>query len=349
MDEEGWPGRSCKGCGILNHLHDYATDAAKHDSQSDCEVDNWVIIAPTAFVIILLGTFAFVKYRQYRARQTRALGGELAAAQDKAVELANPLNRADFRVNPTNLTLGTEIARGGGGVVYRGTLGSAAVAVKEIIANMINAQDVAEFENEGKMVALFRHPNVLTGYGWCVKQDPHTGAERRYIVTELAAQGSLRDMLRAAVRACTSAQELPFDAVQAVRWALQIASGLRFVHDRGYMHRDVKPGNILLVGGVAKVADLGSARRDRSELASEERKAQMRAEQDQLEQLEQQYAEEAGAASTDVENNARRLASARRAGSQDMPTRMTRAQGTFQFMAPEMLNTGNYSKSIDVW
>jgi hypothetical protein len=63
MDEEGWPGRSCKGCGILNHLHDYATDAAKHDSQSDCEVDNWVIIAPTAFVIILLGTFAFVKYR----------------------------------------------------------------------------------------------------------------------------------------------------------------------------------------------------------------------------------------------------------------------------------------------
>ena len=32
-----------------------------------------------------------------------------------------------------------------------------------------------------------------------------------------------------------------------------------------------------------------------------------------------------------------------------MATRMTRAQGTFEFMAPEMLNTGNYSKSIDVW
>ena len=57
------------------------------------------------------------------------------------------------------------LARGGGGVVYQGTLGSAAVAVKEIIANMVDAEDVAEFENEGKMVAQFRHPNVLTGYG----------------------------------------------------------------------------------------------------------------------------------------------------------------------------------------
>ena len=338
MSEVGWSRHSCKSCdhdlfpGFFE-LKDDKTDAAKHNSANDCR-PTWLFVAGAMLVgvaFVALVVCLCRRFRYYR-RRTRQQDGELAAAHHKAVELANPLNRADFRVNPDNLTLGAEIARGGGGVIYRGTLGSAAVAVKEILANMIDAQDVAEFENEGKMVASFRHPNVLTGYGWCIKQDLGTGAKRRYIVTELATQGSLRDMLQAGVEARKSALPLPFDIVQAVRWALQIASGLRFVHGRGFMHRDVKPGNILLVDKMAKVADLGSARRDRSELATEGRKSQMRAEQEQLEQLEQQYAKEAGAA-----------------GSQDIATRMTRLQGTFYFMAPEMLNTNFYSKSIDVW
>ena len=58
-----------------------------------------------------------------------------------------------------------------------------------------------------------------------------------------------------------------------------------------------------------------------------------------MEQLENQSIEEFDKA-FDVERNANRLTS-------DMATAMTRAQGMFEFMAPEMLNMCNYSKSID--
>ncbi len=159
-------------------------------------------------------------------------------------------------------------------------------------------------------------------------------------------------MIRAAVEAQRQGRPLPFSAMQAVRWALQIASGLRFVHGRGYMHRDIKPGNILLVDGrIAKLADLGSARRDMSEKATEERKLQIQSDREKVAQLEKQKEEEdrrRRAQALEVGNSMMRIP-IHRFGSHDMETAMTRCQGTFEFMAPEMLGTANYTKSIDVW
>ena len=192
-------------------------------------------------------------------------------------ELSNPLNGDAFRVDPHQLTVGARIGRGGGGTIYKGMLGSTPVAIKEIIANMMNPADVREFENEGRMIAIFRHPNILTGFGWCVKDDPDLGQKRRYLVTELAKHGSLRDAIQSAVKmkqviaGGNTFAQLPFDQTQAVRWALQIATGLRFLHARGYAHRDVKPGNVLIMDGyVAKVGDLGSTRQDVSAESSVE-------------------------------------------------------------------------------
>ena len=49
--------------------------------------------------------------------------------------------------------------------------------------------------------------------------------------------------------------------VQALEWALQIASGMTFCHRRGFIHRDLKPQNILLnESNKALVADLGTVR-----------------------------------------------------------------------------------------
>ena len=119
-----------------------------------------------ALVAIVVGFFVY-RRRNIRARAAAEMSHamELAHADKRAMEMDNPLNREDFRVEPTALQVGKCIGRGGGGLIYQGTLNNARVAVKEIIANIVDAADVAEFENEGRMVASFRHPNVLQGYG----------------------------------------------------------------------------------------------------------------------------------------------------------------------------------------
>ena len=125
-----------------------------------------VVSLALALVAIVVGFFVY-RRRNIRARAAAEMSHamELAHADKRATEIDNPLNREDFRVEPTALQVGKCIGRGGGGMIYQGTLNNARVAIKEIIANIVDAADVAEFENEGRMVASFRHPNVLTGYG----------------------------------------------------------------------------------------------------------------------------------------------------------------------------------------
>ncbi len=153
----------------------------------------WIVIPAAVLVVV-----AFILYRRRRDIQF-ALSERNAEIQFK--ELSNPLNGDAFRVDPHQLTVGKRIGQGGGGTIYEGMLGHTPVAIKAIIANVIDPDDVKEFENEGRMIAIFRHPNILTGFGWCIKQNDTTGEQSRYFVTELAEHGSLRDAVQSAVNA----------------------------------------------------------------------------------------------------------------------------------------------------
>jgi len=75
-----------------------------------------------------------------------------------------------------------------------------------------------------------------------------------FLVMELADSGSLREVVGDALR---RGRQLPFDVV--LRWSAQLLRGLAAVH-RELIHCDVKAGNVLLRGDVAKLADFGSAR-----------------------------------------------------------------------------------------
>jgi serine/threonine protein kinase len=140
------------------------------------------------------------------------------------------------------------LGRGGMGEVFRArqeSLGRA-VAVKILRADLPATGWLPErFEQEARTMAALQHPNVVTVHD-CVRL--HDG--RVAIVMELISGGSLR------ARLSDAPEGLPL--ALALRWAREIAEGLRTAHGAGLVHRDVKPDNILIDdAGTARVSDFG--------------------------------------------------------------------------------------------
>ena len=145
------------------------------------------------------------------------------------------------------------LGNGGMGTVWLAEDGllSRQVAVKEVSP----PADMTEHEREvlrertlreARTAARLSHPNVVTIYD-VVEDDG-----RPWIVMELVPSRSLRDVVDA---------EGPLTAQQAAAVGLQVLAALRAAHALGIMHRDVKPGNVLIdAGGRAVLADFGIAR-----------------------------------------------------------------------------------------
>ena len=122
------------------------------------------------------------------------------------------------------------------------------VAVKVLVRSLCNQPDaMARFRDEGLVAARVHHPNVASVFETGV----HAG--RPFIVMECVSGGTLADRIRQG--------PLPVDDVR--RLALEVLGALEASHERGVMHRDVKPSNILLAtSGSAKLADFGIAKDD---------------------------------------------------------------------------------------
>jgi len=141
------------------------------------------------------------------------------------------------------------VGRGGMAEVFlaRDRLLDRLVAIKILFPEFAaDPSFVARFRREAQSAANLNHPNIVGVYDW--------GKERGtyYIVMEYIDGRSVSDILRA---------DGPIEAKQAARIAAEVAGALGFAHRKGVVHRDVKPGNVLITeAGEVKVADFGIAR-----------------------------------------------------------------------------------------
>ncbi len=173
----------------------------------------------------------------------RRVMSETAASGDdpaKAAELPDRLGPYEIR---------GLLGRGGMGEVYRAydPRLDREVAIKIIrphTRRALRAEDLDWFERETRAAAAINHANVLAVFD----VGRHEGVP--YVVTELLDGESLRARLRRG----------PLGPRQAVPWARDLAHGMAAAHDRGIVHRDIKPDNVFVTAdGRVKILDFGVA------------------------------------------------------------------------------------------
>jgi tRNA A-37 threonylcarbamoyl transferase component Bud32 len=167
---------------------------------------------------------------------------------------------------PTRLgkyELRRELGKGSMGVVYEAfdPVIERLVAIKIIRQDELGAAQTAELitrlRREAQAAGRLNHPGIVSVYDF--GEDATVGGSGiAYIAMELVEGRELRDLLDSGRR---------FTPAESVGILGEVLGALQHAHDRGVTHRDIKPGNvILLAGGGVKLADFGVARIERSEL-----------------------------------------------------------------------------------
>jgi len=183
----------------------------------------------------------------FRAEERRAVaellvsGGLLTAFQ--AQELL--AGRSRFRLG--QYTVLDKVGRGGMGHVFKAehSMMGRQVAVKVLPRSKATPESEAAFQREMRILGRLDHPNLVRAF------DAGYDAMVYYLVTELVAGLDLKRQVH---------RHGPLDEVTAASVFSQAARGLAHAHDLGVVHRDVKPGNIIVMDdGQAKVLDMGLA------------------------------------------------------------------------------------------
>jgi serine/threonine-protein kinase len=180
----------------------------------------------------------------------RGLGAETCDDEDDTLEAALDevdVRDADWRLG--NYQILDEIGRGGMGVIYRARQRHSRriVALKRILAYHSDSREtLVRFRREAEAAASLDHPNILPIYEVGESEDGLP-----FFTMKFAGGGSLLDSHAALYR----------DPRRSVALMAKVARAVQYAHGQGILHRDLKPGNILLDGrGEPLVSDFGLAK-----------------------------------------------------------------------------------------
>ena len=147
------------------------------------------------------------------------------------------------------------IGVGGMAYVYKAfdNIDNRTVAIKILKEEYLqNEEFTRRFKNESKAIAILSHPNIVKVY------DVSFGERMQYIVMEYIDGITLKEYIEG---------QAEFKWKEAVHFTVQILRALQHAHDKGIVHRDIKPQNIMLLpDGTIKVADFGIARFSRRDM-----------------------------------------------------------------------------------
>ena len=174
---------------------------------------------------------------------------EQAAAADQSLAFLQPTSAPGALGRLDHYEVLEVLGRGGMGVVLKARdTKLRRVAALKLLARHLAVSPAArrQFVHEAQAAAAIRDDHVVTIYA------VHDEAPRPYLAMEYIAGVTLEQRL---------GQGAPLPLDEAVEIGVQIALGLAAAHDQGVVHRDVKPGNILLEAGTrrVKITDFGLA------------------------------------------------------------------------------------------
>ena len=139
------------------------------------------------------------------------------------------------------------IGAGGMGEVYRArdTRLDRTVAIKVLNSQLVESAALrARFEREAKIVSQLQHPNI------CVLHDVGSDGTTEFLVMEFLDGETLAQRLKRG----------PLSTDELLKIAIQVADALEKAHRAGVVHRDLKPGNVMLTKSGAKLLDFGLAK-----------------------------------------------------------------------------------------
>ena len=210
---------------------------------------------------------ALAEKKLTQAQLNEILGAQMGLA-DRGIQRAIPIiaHELDFLARPVaeqllrhvlrrigpvtigNYKLIRQIGRGGMGVVYQAEQISMkrTVALKLLIRRDMSQRFIDRFEREGRACAQIRHEHLVAAFEVGLAKGWH------YFSMEYVDGPTISRMVR---------ENGPFSELEGIRIARQVAEALACAHEHGIIHRDIKPGNIIITSsGTAKLCDLGLAR-----------------------------------------------------------------------------------------